>query len=59
MQQLGGYPIFFLITIIKFQVAIFIVPQDRVADAGQMDSDLMGFSGDQFYFQHGHIAVIF
>ena len=38
-------------------VAVFAVPQDRAADAGQMGADLMGAPGDQVHLQQGKAAA--
>ena len=45
--------VFSFINLIDSVIPIFVIPDDRMPDGGQMGADLMGTSGDQPDFQPG------
>ena len=57
MQQLCPDLKAFPITVVPLPVAIFIVAQKGMPDAGQMRPDLMGTSGKKFHFQQGLVPL--
>lgn len=57
MQQLCPDLKAFPIAVVPLQVAVFIVTQKGMPDAGQMRPDLMGTSGKKLHFQQGLVPL--
>src|SRR5690242_2101067 len=42
---------------VELEIAVFVVPQHRMAGVGEMDPDLMRAAGEELYFQDARLAA--